>query len=350
MIPHGVSAGASAAALAHVPTCPGRLHFCSGSVHGLLQHTSSTQLPEAQSSGSTQLPPFGIGVCVGVALSVAVGVFWTHCPSAVQLVPAAQHWELPPTSQQVSPGLAQQTVPPPQSLPLSQQSPNSALQTAAELTQQPPSGQLTPLAQHSPSAVQLVPAAQHWELPPTSQQVSPVFGQQTVPPPQSLPLSQQSPNSALQTAAELAQQPPSGQLTPLAQHSPSAVQLVPAAQHWEVPPTSQQVSLAFAQQTVPPPQSLPLSQQSPNSALQTAAELAQQPSSGQLTPLAQPAPAAHGRTVAASVSEMATIEQAMRTMGFLDCNGLTRGQPGLRGAGCHWPSCRIKWRVVRTNG
>ena len=244
MIPHGVSAGASAAALAHVPTCPGRLHFCSGSVHGLLQHTSSTQLPEAQSSGSTQLPPFGIGVCVGVALSVAVGVFWTHCPSAVQLVPAAQHRELPPTSQQVSPALAQQTVPPPQSLPLSQQSSNSALQTAAELTQQPPSGQLTPLAQHSPSAVQLVPAAQHRELPPTSQQVSPALAQQTVPPPQSLPLSQQSSNSALQTAAELMQQSPFGHLTPLA----------------------------------------------------------------------QPVPAALGRTVAASASEMATIEQAMRTI------------------------------------
>ena len=164
MIPHGVSAGASAAALAHVPTCPGRLHFCSGSVHGLLQHTSSTQLPEAQSSGSTQLPPFGIGVCVGVALSVAVGVFWTHCPSAVQLVPAAQHRELPPTSQQVSPALAQQTVPPPQSLPLSQQSSNSTLQTAAELMQQSPFGHLTPLAQPVPAALGRTVAASASEM------------------------------------------------------------------------------------------------------------------------------------------------------------------------------------------
>jgi hypothetical protein len=70
----------------------------------------------------------------------------------------------------------------------------------------------------------------------------------------------------------------------------------------------------LAQQTVPPPQSLPLLQQSSNSTLQTAAGLAQQPSAGQLTPLAQTAPAARGPTVAASVSEMATISQAMRTI------------------------------------
>jgi len=111
-------------------------------------------------------------------------------------------------------------------------------------------------------------------------------GQQTVPPPQRLPLSQHSPNSTLQAACAFVQQVPL-QLTPLAQQLPSVVQVVPAEQQAEVWAVSQHVSDAPAQQTVPPPQSLPLSQQSSNSALQTACELAQQPPSGQLTPLAQ---------------------------------------------------------------
>jgi hypothetical protein len=201
------------------------------------------------------------------------------------VVPAAQQALVLAVSQQVSPAEAQQTVPPPHSLPLSQQSPNSALHTAVGLVQQLPP-QLTPLAQHSPSAVQLVPAAQQALVFAVSQQVSPALGQQTVPPPQSFPLSQQSSNSTLQTAAELAQQPLAGQLAPLAQHSPSAVQLVPAAQQALLFAVSQQVSPALGQQTVPLPHSLPLSQQSSNSTLQTAAELAQQPLAGQLTPLA----------------------------------------------------------------
>jgi hypothetical protein len=174
MRPHGVNVGAAAASLAHVPTWPARLQRIDGSVQAELQQTLSAQKrPDAHCEVVAQAPPCGtgvlvgvaddvtVGVRVGVAVGVAVGVFWTHDPSAVQLVPAAQQALLWAVSQQVSPALEQQTVPPPQSLPLLQQSPNSTLQTAAELAQQPPSGQLTPLAQHSPSAVQLVPAAQH---------------------------------------------------------------------------------------------------------------------------------------------------------------------------------------------
>jgi hypothetical protein len=69
-----VSAGAPAAVLAHVPTCPGRLHRMRGPVQAVSQHTSSTQLPEAQSTGSTQPPPLGMRVLVGVAVGVWVGV------------------------------------------------------------------------------------------------------------------------------------------------------------------------------------------------------------------------------------------------------------------------------------
>jgi hypothetical protein len=60
--------------------------------------------------------------------------------------------------------------------------------------------------------------------------------------------------------------------------------VVPDAQQAVEPPTSQQVSVAEEQQTVPPPHSLPLSQQSPNSILQTALTLVQHPDAGQLTP------------------------------------------------------------------
>ena len=159
----------------------------------------------------------------------------THAPVVgLQVVPEAQHDELPPTSQHVSDAPAQQTVPPPQSLPLSQQSSNSTLQTACALTQQLPSGQLTPLAQQLPSLVQEVPGAQQVEEWTVSQHVSDAPAQQTVPPPQSLPVSQQSPNSALQTACALEQQPPSGQLTPLAQQkywpAPVLAQAEPAQQ------------------------------------------------------------------------------------------------------------------------
>jgi hypothetical protein len=43
--PHGVSIGALAAALAHVPTCPARLQRINGSVQAVLQQTPSTQKP-----------------------------------------------------------------------------------------------------------------------------------------------------------------------------------------------------------------------------------------------------------------------------------------------------------------
>lgn len=68
----GVSAGAGAATVVHVPSRPARLHCSSGPGHDVSQQTASTQLPEAHVAGSAQLPPLGIGVLVGV--SVAVGV------------------------------------------------------------------------------------------------------------------------------------------------------------------------------------------------------------------------------------------------------------------------------------
>jgi hypothetical protein len=43
--PHGVNVGASAAALAHVPTWPARLHRIDGSVQVVSQQTLSTQKP-----------------------------------------------------------------------------------------------------------------------------------------------------------------------------------------------------------------------------------------------------------------------------------------------------------------
>ena len=70
----------------------------------MLQQTLSAQeRPDAHCEVVAQAPPCGtgvlvgvaddvtVGVRVGVAVGVAVGVFWTHDPSAVQLVPAAQH-------------------------------------------------------------------------------------------------------------------------------------------------------------------------------------------------------------------------------------------------------------------
>ena len=93
--PHGVSDGAAAASLAHVPSCPGRLQRISGSVQAVSQHTTSTQKPDAQAGPVVQEPPLGIGVRVGVAVGVRVGVVvgvgvgtQPPIPSETQQVPA----------------------------------------------------------------------------------------------------------------------------------------------------------------------------------------------------------------------------------------------------------------------
>jgi hypothetical protein len=73
--PHGVSVGAAAASLAHVPTCPGRLQRTNGSVQAVLQQMVSTQkLGEAHCDAMLHAPPIGTGVLVGVAVAVTVGV------------------------------------------------------------------------------------------------------------------------------------------------------------------------------------------------------------------------------------------------------------------------------------
>jgi hypothetical protein len=74
--PQGVSVGALAAALAHVPTCPGRLQRINGSVQAVLQQTVSTQLPDAHWPAAVQLEPLGcgVGVLVGVVLGLLLGV------------------------------------------------------------------------------------------------------------------------------------------------------------------------------------------------------------------------------------------------------------------------------------
>jgi len=60
--PHGVSVGALAAALAHVPTCPARLQRISGSVQAVLQQTPLAQKPVPHCDGVAQAPPWGTGV------------------------------------------------------------------------------------------------------------------------------------------------------------------------------------------------------------------------------------------------------------------------------------------------
>ena len=72
-------AGAGAAGSGEqVPTWVGLSQDCPGGQDASAQHTSSTQLPETQSAGSEQEPPFGfwvpVGVTVGVLVGVAVGV------------------------------------------------------------------------------------------------------------------------------------------------------------------------------------------------------------------------------------------------------------------------------------
>jgi hypothetical protein len=72
--PHGVSVGAAAASLAHVPTCPARLQRINGSVQAVLQQTPLVQKPVEHCDGVAQAPPWGTGVLVGVAVTVAVAV------------------------------------------------------------------------------------------------------------------------------------------------------------------------------------------------------------------------------------------------------------------------------------
>jgi hypothetical protein len=72
--PHGVSVGASAAAVAHVPTCPAGLQRIAGSVQAVSQQTPVTQKPVPHCEGVEQAPPWGTGVLVGVLVGVPVGV------------------------------------------------------------------------------------------------------------------------------------------------------------------------------------------------------------------------------------------------------------------------------------
>ena len=60
--PHGVSVGALAAALAHVPSWPGRLQRWSGPVQAELQQTLSAQeRPDAHCEVVAEAPPWGTG-------------------------------------------------------------------------------------------------------------------------------------------------------------------------------------------------------------------------------------------------------------------------------------------------
>ena len=74
--PHGVSVGALAAALAHVPRWPVRLQCINGSEQAVLQQTPLAQKPVAHCTGAVQLEPLGcrVGVTVGVAVGVLVAV------------------------------------------------------------------------------------------------------------------------------------------------------------------------------------------------------------------------------------------------------------------------------------
>jgi hypothetical protein len=70
--PHGVSVGALAAALAHVPTLPARLQRINGSVQAVLQQTPLAQKPVPHCDGAAHAPPCGTGVLVGVEVTVGV--------------------------------------------------------------------------------------------------------------------------------------------------------------------------------------------------------------------------------------------------------------------------------------
>lgn len=74
--PHAFSTSVPAARLVHVPTVPARLQAWQPLVHDVLQHTPSTQLPDAHSQ-----------VLVHVLPSAFVA---THAPVAVQKLPLLQ--------------------------------------------------------------------------------------------------------------------------------------------------------------------------------------------------------------------------------------------------------------------
>ena len=67
-----MSVGALAAALAHVPTWPGKLQRINGSVQAVLQQTPLAQKPVTHCEGVAQAPPKGTPVLVGVAVGVGV--------------------------------------------------------------------------------------------------------------------------------------------------------------------------------------------------------------------------------------------------------------------------------------
>src|SRR5215472_11126115 len=77
--PHGVSVGAAAASLAHVPSWPARLQRIKGSVQAELQQTLSAQKPVPHCDGVAQAPPWGTGVLVGVLVTFAVAVLVAVC-------------------------------------------------------------------------------------------------------------------------------------------------------------------------------------------------------------------------------------------------------------------------------
>jgi len=91
MIPHGVSVGAAAASLAHVPTCPARLQRINGSVQAVLQQTPVTQKPVEHSEDVAHAPPCGMRVRVGIAVAVGVlvGVLVRVCVGVAVGVPVA---------------------------------------------------------------------------------------------------------------------------------------------------------------------------------------------------------------------------------------------------------------------
>ena len=76
------SVGAGAAVIGRqVPSRPGRLQVCAGSVHAVSQHTVSTQLIDRQSLPLAQAAPFspggvlvGVGVLAGADVRVEVAV------------------------------------------------------------------------------------------------------------------------------------------------------------------------------------------------------------------------------------------------------------------------------------
>jgi hypothetical protein len=67
--PHPFSGSVPAGRFVHVPTLPARLHARHGPVHVELQHTPSTQLPDAHSQPWEQLAPLDFSA--------------THCPVPV---------------------------------------------------------------------------------------------------------------------------------------------------------------------------------------------------------------------------------------------------------------------------